>query len=127
MNSTEQPKPNEYWKERYEESIGVKSSEGIKYDGGKPEYGLLPSYALEEVVKVLTFGANKYDRDNWRKLDNLKNRYFDASQRHAWAIKRGEIQDPESGYHHIAHSIACLLFYLESELNSDIVVNNETK
>ena len=100
---------------------------GIKYDAGKPEYGLLPAYALEEVVKVLTFGASKYDRDNWRKLDNLPRRYFDAAQRHMWATKRKESHDPESDLHHIAHSICCLLFYLESELNSDIVLNNETQ
>tara|TARA_A100001515_G_scaffold141870_1_gene139526 strand:+ start:132 stop:449 length:318 start_codon:yes stop_codon:yes gene_type:complete len=101
---------------------------GIKYDAGKPEYGLIPAHALEEVVKVLTFGANKYDRENWRKLEHLQRRYFDAAQRHMWATKRNEIADPESGRHHIAHSIVCLLFYLESELNSDIVLtNNETK
>ena len=35
-------------------------AEGRKYDGGKLEYGLLPPLALEETVKVLTFGAQKY-------------------------------------------------------------------
>ena len=47
-----------------------------KFDGGKLEYGLLPAYALEETVKVLTFGAQKYERDNCyylhrRSTDNL--------------------------------------------------------
>ena len=93
---------------------------GIKYDNGKPEYGLLPPFALEEVAKVLTFGAQKYDRENWKKVDELERRYFDAAQRHLWAIKRGEDHDPESGLHHLAHAATCLLFLLESELNPNI-------
>lgn len=94
--------------------------EGIKYDNDKPEYGLLPPFALEETVKVLTFGAKKYDRDNWRKLDDLHNRYFNAAQRHLWAIKRGETHDPETGMHHAAHAMCCLLFLLESEINPNL-------
>lgn len=94
--------------------------EGIKYDNDKPEYGLLPPFALEETVKVLTFGAKKYDRENWRKLDDLHNRYFNAAQRHLWAIKRGETHDPETGMHHAAHAMCCLLFLLESEINPNL-------
>lgn len=94
--------------------------QGIKYDNDKPEYGLLPPFALEETVKVLTFGAKKYDRDNWRKLDDLHNRYFNAAQRHLWAIKRGETHDPETGMHHAAHAMCCLLFLLESEINPNL-------
>lgn len=97
------------------------SENGIKYDNGKPEYGLLPPFALEEVAKVLTFGAQKYDRENWKKVDDLKRRYFDAAQRHLWAIKRGEEYDPESGLHHLAHATTCILFLLESELNPNII------
>lgn len=94
--------------------------EGIKYDNDKPEYGLLPPFAIEETVKVLTFGAKKYDRENWRKLDDLHNRYFNAAQRHLWAIKRGESRDPETGMHHAAHAMCCLLFLLESEINPNL-------
>ena len=43
---------------------------GIKYDGEKPMMHLLPPKAINEVAKVLTFGAQKYDEENWRKLDN---------------------------------------------------------
>ena len=32
---------------------------GIKYDGDKPRYELIPPHALEEMVKVLTIGAKK--------------------------------------------------------------------
>lgn len=89
---------------------------GRKFDGGKLEYGLLPPLALEEVVKVLTFGAQKYERDNWQKVSDAKRRYFDALQRHIWAWKQGEQIDPESGIHHLAHAMCCLMFLFEHDI-----------
>ena len=83
---------------------------GRKFDSGKLEYGLLPAHALDEVVQVLTVGAKKYDRDNWRYVDDGPRRYFDAAQRHLWAYKRGELTDPETGISHIAHAICSLMF-----------------
>ena len=88
---------------------------GRKFDGGKLEYGLLPPLALEETVKVLTFGAQKYERDNWKKVPDSKRRYFDALQRHVWAWKQGEQLDPESGIHHLAHAMCCLMFLYEHD------------
>jgi Domain of unknown function (DUF5664) len=88
---------------------------GRKYDGGKLEYGLLPPHALEETVKVLTFGAQKYERDNWQKVSDAKRRYFDALERHIWAWKKGEQIDPESGIHHLAHAMCCLMFLYEHD------------
>ena len=92
------------------------TSNGRKFDGGKLEYGLLPPLALEETVKVLTFGAQKYERDNWKKVPDSKRRYFDAMERHIWAYKRGEQMDPESGIHHLAHAMCCLMFLYEHDI-----------
>ena len=89
---------------------------GRKFDGGKLEYGLLPPLALEETVKVLTFGAQKYERDNWQKVPDAKRRYFDALQRHVWSWKQGEQIDPESGIHHLAHAMCCLMFLYEHDI-----------
>lgn len=89
---------------------------GRKFDGGKLEYGLLPPLALEETVKVLTFGAQKYERDNWQKVPDAKRRYFDALQRHVWAWKQGEQIDPESNIHHLAHAMCCLMFLYEHDI-----------
>lgn len=86
---------------------------GIKYDSEKPDYSLLPPLVLDEVVKVLTYGASKYSRENWRQLDDGKNRYFAAAQRHLWALRRGETHDEESGLSHAAHAICCMMFYYE--------------
>lgn len=86
---------------------------GRKFDGGKPRYGLLPPIALEDVAKVLTFGAEKYEEDNWRRVPGAMDRYFDAALRHMWSWKRGEANDPETGLHHMAHAICCLMFIEE--------------
>jgi hypothetical protein len=113
------------WKVTYNET------EGRKFDGGKLEYGLLPPKALEETVKVLTFGAQKYERDNWKKVPDSKRRYFDALQRHVWAWKNGEQIDAESGIHHLAHAMCCLMFLYEHDtiysLDNEKVKNETSK
>ena len=86
---------------------------GIKYDSKKPDYSLIPPHALDDVAKVLTYGAQKYDRHNWKQLKNLDTRYFAAAQRHLWALQRGETMDEETGIHHAAHAICCIMFMLE--------------
>ena len=99
----------------FEELENPQSDVGRKFDGGKLEYGLLPPKALEATVDVLTFGAQKYERDNWKHVDDSKRRYFDALQRHMWAWKQGEQLDPESGKHHLAHALCCLMFLYEHD------------
>ena len=90
--------------------------EGKKYDGGKPRMELLPPNAIIEVAKVLTFGAEKYAPENWRKLEDLQNRYTGASLRHVFAHMDKERLDKETHLSHLAHAICCLLFKLEIEL-----------
>lgn len=89
---------------------------GRKFDGGKPQYGLLPPLALRATVDVLTFGAEKYEPDNWKYVPDSPRRYFDAMQRHLWAYKEGEKIDPESGMHHLAHAMCCLMFLYEHDV-----------
>ena len=86
---------------------------GRKADLGKLRYDLIPPMALHETVKVLTFGSKKYSDDNWKKVPELKKRYYAAVQRHLWAWFRGEDLDQETGYHHLAHAQCCIMFILE--------------
>ena len=90
--------------------------DGIKYDGEKPKMHLLPPKAIVEISKVLTFGAAKYDAENWRKLDDLQNRYTAGALRHIFAHMDGEQLDRETNLSHLAHAMCCLLFKLEIEL-----------
>lgn len=100
---------------------------GRKFDGNKLEYGLLPPIALKATVDVLTFGAQKYERDNWKKVPDSKRRYFDALQRHLWAWKEGEQYDPESGKHHLAHAMCCLMFLYEHDIIYSVQENKVTE
>ncbi|TDX21640.1 hypothetical protein DFO67_1348 [Modicisalibacter xianhensis] len=90
--------------------------QGQKFDTDKPLMSLLPPHAQLAVARVLTFGARKYAPDNWRRVDDLQRRYLDAALRHLNAVQRGETDDAESGEHHYAHAICCLMFMLEDAL-----------
>lgn len=85
---------------------------GRKFDVLKPDYSLLPFDAIEPVVDVLTYGANKYERDNWRRVKNADQRYIAAALRHISAYQRGEELDQETLMPHVAHAVCCLLFIL---------------
>jgi len=86
-------------------------SDGMKFDDTKPDYSLVPFGALDEVVKVLTYGAKKYDRFNWEKIE--AHRYQAAAMRHISAYMQGEKFDPETGINHMAHAICSLMFLVE--------------
>ncbi len=88
---------------------------GAKYDGGKPRWSLMPWDPLALVNEIVEYGAKKYDPlppDNWKRVENGAQRYFDAMMRHAVAYARGERVDSESGKHHLAHAACCALFAL---------------
>jgi len=91
---------------------------GVKYDQEKERYDLVPVFAMEEVAKVLTAGAAKYDDENWRKVPNATRRYFSATQRHLAWVRKGQTHDSETGLHHYAHAITNLMFLLEKELEN---------
>lgn len=88
---------------------------GRKFDSDKPDYTLLPWDAVEQVVRVLDFGAKKYARDNWKHVPNAKQRYAAAAFRHMAAHAKGERLDPETGISHLAHAGCCILFLLALE------------
>lgn len=86
-------------------------SDFIKKDNGKLQWSLVPFEQLEQVVKVLMKGAEKYSRDNWKKCDDV-NRYKDALERHVVAYIKGEKTDSEDNLSHLAHAICNCLFLM---------------
>lgn len=96
---------------------------GQKFDAGKTEWDLLPLGPVEEIVKVLMHGREKYGRDNWQLVDNPIRRYYAAAQRHLAAFRRARFDtkdpydaiDAESHLHHLAHAACCVLFLLWHE------------
>ena len=85
---------------------------GMKFDSDKPRYSLLPKGAINSVIKVLEFGAKKYSADNWQKVDNAEERYYNAAMRHIDSWWNGEKCDPETGIHHLAHAATNLFFLM---------------
>tara|TARA_R110002126_G_scaffold220018_1_gene365374 strand:- start:133 stop:597 length:465 start_codon:yes stop_codon:yes gene_type:complete len=94
------------------ETLQASPTRGVKYDGDKPRWELLPFKAVREVVEVLTYGSNKYADDNWKIVPDARKRYISASFRHLTAWAEGEKNDNETGKSHLAHAICCLLFLL---------------
>ena len=94
-------------------------NEGIKHDADKLRMDLLPFDALEAVAQVLTFGAEKYTVDGWKKVDNAERRYMAALLRHLCARERGEMCDAESGLTHAAHLATNALFILWFEIQRE--------
>lgn len=86
-----------------------KPGAAVKADSGKLMWALLPFKYLHGMVRVLMFGARKYDPHNWRKGMPWTQPY-NAAIRHLDAWMSGEDIDPESGESHIDHAQCCLLF-----------------
>lgn len=95
---------------------GQHYDQGVKYDIDKPMMDLIPPLMEMEVAMVLTFGAAKYGPDNWRKVPDLRRRYIAAAKRHINALQQGDERDDESGLHHAAHAVCCLMFIGEVDL-----------
>lgn len=88
---------------------------GIKHDDNKLQWRLLPIEPIEDIIRVLMFGAKKYAPNNWQKIETV--RYYDAAMRHLTAWRQGEHLDPESKLPHLAHAGCCLLFMAWLERN----------
>lgn len=86
-------------------------TEAVKFDDNKPRYDLLPWPALEQVAMVMAFGAKKYAEHNWAK-GMAWTRLARATIGHVALWLRGEDNDPESGFSHLAHAGASVLMLL---------------
>lgn len=69
----------------------------------------IPRRVLRDIGHVLGFGADKYSDRNWEKGIPFSH-LFASALRHADAVLRGEIVDPESGLPHEAHFYCNLAF-----------------
>jgi len=89
--------------------LGAVSGSALRYNGGKLRWSLVDFDALEDMVKVLDFGAKKYADNNWKK--GLKTpEIFESMMRHMTAYMRGEDIDPESGLPHTGHILCNAMF-----------------
>ena len=82
-------------------------STGNKLDSGKPKISLIPSEAITEMAIAFTYGASKYEADNFKNGIKFR-RLIDAAFRHLLAISNGEDVDSESLNSHVGHCMASL-------------------
>lgn len=92
-----------------EKSGTITTIGGTKYDSGKPRLDLIPFEVLEEVGKVLGFGAEKYNSWNWFDGFNY-GRLIAASLRHISAFQQGQDNDQETNLNHLSHALCCIMF-----------------
>lgn len=104
---------------------------GKKFDGEKVDMDLLSPYALEKIAAVMTYGKQKYGRDNWRG-GIVYSRLLAAVLRHINAYRKGETYDPETGLSHLSHASCGLMMLLEfeetrSDLDDRFILTQEKK
>jgi hypothetical protein len=90
-------------------------SGGVKYDKEKAPMHLLAWEALEQIAKVMGFGATKYAPGNWAK-GITQSRLISAALRHVYQYNSGEDKDPESGLSHLAHAACCINMAIWNEM-----------
>lgn len=82
----------------------------LRYNQGKPQWSLVDFDALEDMVRVLEYGCNKYAAHNWRKGLSI-NQIYESMMRHLISFINGENDCPESGLPHVGH-ICCNAMFL---------------
>ena len=87
---------------------------GKKYDQDKLQLDLIEPEILEELGKVLSYGALKYGRENWKSVES--HRYQAALLRHYVEYRKGGRKDEESGLLHLSHMLANVAFLLWKSL-----------
>lgn len=81
----------------------------------KPGLRNLPAGPLYAVAGAFDDGARKYGAFNWRANPVLASVYHDAAKRHIDAWFHGTDRAVDSGKHHLAHAVACLLIVLDAQ------------
>lgn len=93
-----------------------------KNDVEKVRVSLVEPGFIYGTAKVLTFGANKYEVNNWKELpENELYRYKDALMRHLLAYLAGENIDPDSGLLHLDHIACNTMFLRHFEIKKDLL------
>ena len=88
--------------------------QGDRHNEGKLRYDLFEPFAMQELARVFTKGAEKYAPRNWE-LGMSWTSVLASLERHKEAFKRGEDYDPETRCLHAAHiawnALALLSYY----------------
>ena len=90
------------YKRTQEEEVQMGKETAARFSAGKIRHDLIPSWPIDELAKVYSYGASKYDSDNWRKGLKWRKDVIGPLKRHLEKWIRGEKIDEESSCHHLA-------------------------
>ncbi|NIU02434.1 MAG: hypothetical protein GWN01_16500 [Nitrosopumilaceae archaeon] len=85
---------------------------GNKSNKNKIMMELLDLDWFEQIAAVLTYGAEKYEPDNWR-AGIPEGEIVGALLRHITAYRKGEKIDPETGLDHRAQAACNIYFWMK--------------
>jgi hypothetical protein len=88
---------------------------GLRHDQGKLRVDLLPADALQEVARVMTYGAHKYAERNWER-GMPWSKVAGPLDRHWLDFKLGRRVDRETKLRTMAHVACNALFLLAYEM-----------
>ena len=86
------------------------TSKALRYNKGKCRWSLVHFKSLEPLVRVMEYGASKYEVNNWMKPMNT-NEILESLTRHLFALLDGQELDEESQQPHIGHIMANAMMY----------------
>lgn len=133
----------------------MEKPKGLRFNEGKPKWSLVDFKSLEPMIEVLMYGAHKYssfkDKDgveytgaeisvvkasemtqtysganNWKGGMNITE-IFESLMRHLVAYMDGEGYDKESGYKHLGHAMANLMFMIYNDREKPQFDDRENK
>lgn len=101
--------------------------QAMRFNNNKIDLTYLPPNACKEWAKVFMGGAEKYERDNWKKMwgEDTIQVCMASLLRHVMAIQSGELIDPELGTAHagnIMWNAAVIIEYMTQQgiINPDV-------
>lgn len=81
----------------------------LRYNKGKRKWSLVDFEALEPLVEVLEYGAEKYSAHNWKR-GHPTTELIDSLMRHLVEFSKGKDYDEESGCPLVGHIMANAMF-----------------
>lgn len=88
-----------------------------KFLKGKNRLDLVEPIIIKSLGEILTYGADKYSANSWKKVKNPKDIYYAALMRHILAWREREDNDKDTAFHHLKCAAANIMFLLFFEKN----------
>ena len=107
-------------KQEYLYNVEPDQLRGKKYNKGKPPLSLIDGEFLLGMAQVLAFGAEKYDKHNWR-LGIPVTETWESMQRHGLKYNDGQDLDEESKLNHLFHvAVNAMMTYINAKYKPEM-------